>query len=863
MNRSYSAVSSLQVSCPAISHFVTRDVQPRRRRRRSFWVHALLACALWLAPSAAHAAPPTRWILAEGAANNFFTEDILIGNPNAAAVTVRITLLPQKDSGEPGDPIVIPNFQIAGTTRYTFHVNGVPNLTSGSLSAVVDCVSCAGDQGIVVERTMTWSDSRKRGGHNSQGVLAPANDWFLAEGTVGFFQTFILIANPDPAQTAQVEVTYLREFSGPLVQTFTMGPNTRRTIYVNGGVDINGTNTFLDQPFSTAVHSANGVGLVVERAMYWNGFEGGHEATAVTNASTTWLFAEGATGGPSTFFWDTFLLLANPGDVDANVTLTFFRDAGVPVTCQAVVGAHRRKTIYTNNLDDAAQQLTCDNPGFMKSASFSTKIVSTRPIVAERAMYWTSNGNTWIDGHDTPGVTAEAPKWAFGEGAEGHIDDSGINYNSFFLFSNSSGAPVPLKATFMREDGTGVVKQYTIQPQSRFTLPTQTVLEISNQKFSAYFESENGTSFVAERAVYWGDGYYGGHGSTGTPWDGAIATPPPVNLTPVVVATGIAPNHGPVAGGTQVTISGTGFTSATTVQFGSVQAAVTVNSANTLTAISPAAAAGAVNVTIANPGWPVTTVPAGFTYDAPVQTGPFTTADVSLAFGDSITFGTTTRLVTDPNSGFKTIVADSTTSYGERLRVLMSDRYRNQNITMNVRGVPGECVTRACGPDTWGVQRLPTQLTAAQDLVIIMQGVNDLNNGFSIDSIITGLRQMILTARSAGKPVIICGLTPVKARETDPTADPTFWKANPFQVAALNKRIEDLKTELNVPRVDMFNAFGGGDYNTPLACNGSSSCRALLSPDGLHPSAAGYQKMAEAIFQKIQANFEFTAPVTH
>jgi lysophospholipase L1-like esterase len=866
MNRSDSAVVPLQVPCPAVSYFVTRDARPRRRNGRVRWIHALLASVLWLAPAAAHAAPTptTRWILAEGAANDFFTEDILIGNPNAAAVQVKITLLPQDDSGNPGTPIVIPNFQVNATSRYTFHVNAVPNLTSGSLSAVVECASCTGDQGIVVERTMTWSDSRKRGGHNSQGVLTPSTDWFLAEGTVGFFQTFVLIANPDPTQTAQVEVTYLREFSGPLVQTFTMGPNTRRTIYVNGGVDIGGTTTFFDQPFSVAVHSANGVGLVVERAMYWNGFEGGHEATAVPTASTTWLFSEGATGGPSSFFWDTFLLLANPGNADAQVTLTFFRDAGVPVTCQAVVGAHHRKTIYTNNLGDAAQQLTCDAPALMKSAAFSTKIVSTQPIVAERAMYWTSNGNVWIDGHDTPGVTEEASKWAFAEGDEGHIDESGINYNSFFLFSNSSGAPVPLKATFMREDGTGVVKQYTIQPQSRFTLPTQTVIEVSNQKFSAFFESENGATFVAERAVYWGDGYYGGHGSTGTPWTGTIATPPPVNLTPVVVATGIAPNHGPLAGGTQVTISGSGFTSATTVLFGTVQAAVSVNSANTLTAISPAAAqAGAVNVTIANPGFPITTVPAGFTYDAPVVTGPFTTADVSLAFGDSITFGTTTTLFTDPNSGFQTIFPGSTTSYGERLRVLMSDRYRNQNITVNVRGVPGECVTRDCGQGTWGTQRLPTQLTPAQDLVIIMQGVNDLNNGFSIDSIINGLRTMILTARNAGKPVIICSLTPVKARETDPNADPVFWKANPFQVTALNRRIEDLKTELNVPRVDMFNAFGGGDFNSPMACNGSASCRALLSPDGLHPNAAGYQKMAEAIFQKIQSNFEFIAPVTH
>ena len=35
-----------------------------------------------------------RWYLAEGAANTFFNETILIGNPNAAPANVTIRLLP-------------------------------------------------------------------------------------------------------------------------------------------------------------------------------------------------------------------------------------------------------------------------------------------------------------------------------------------------------------------------------------------------------------------------------------------------------------------------------------------------------------------------------------------------------------------------------------------------------------------------------------------------------------------------------------------------------------------------------------------------------------------------------------------------
>jgi lysophospholipase L1-like esterase len=834
------------------------------RMKCSLGVSRLLQvpCLLLLVPAVLHASPvPTRWILAEGAANSFFTEDILIGNPSAAAVSVQITLLPQSDSGLPGTPIVIPAFPVMATSRYTFHVNSVPNLTSGSVSAVVECTTCSGDQGIVVERTMTWSDVRKRGGHNSQGVLAPATSWFLAEGTTGFFQTFVLIANPDPTQTANVQVTYLREFSGPLVQTFTMGPNTRKTLYINQGVDTGGASpVFISEPFSTVVTSTNNVGLVVERSMYWNNFEGGHEATGVPTADKTWLFSEGATGGNSAFFWDTYLLLANPGNADAHIQMTFFRDAGAPVNCTGSVAAHHRKTIHANFLEDPVQELTCDQPAALRSAAFSTKVVSAdQPIIAERAMYWTSNNITWVDGHDTPGVNEEAAKWAFAEGDERYIDESGVLYNSYFLFSNSGTSPLPLKATFMREDGTGVVKEYTIAPQSRFTLQTSTILELSNQTFAAFFESTNGATFVAERAVYWGDGYYGGHGSTGTPWPGTIATPPPPNLSPTVMAANILPNHGPLAGGTQVTIQGGNFTGSTTVKFGTVPAAsVTVTSEDRLTAVTPAGtAAGAVDVTVSNPNYPITTVPNGFTYDKPLPTGPFTSADNSLAFGDSITYGTTTTLFTDPSSGFQSLLVSRATPYGERLRVMMSDRYRNQNIAVDVEGAPGECVTQGCAAATaGGVNRLPTTLNSAQDLVIILEGVNDMAGDFDPGPVIDGLRTMVNTARAAGKAVILCGLTPVKAMETMPDADPTFWKTNPYRIADLNSRIEALKNELNIPRVDMFGAFGGGNFTMPTACNASNACKALLSPDGLHPNDAGYQRMAEAIFAAIQANFE-------
>ena len=71
----------------------------------------------------------------------------------------------------------------------------------------------------------------------------------------------------------------------------------------------------------------------------------------------------------------------------------------------------------------------------------------------------------------------------------------------------------------------------------------------------------------------------------------------------VPTVTSIAATSGPTAGGTAVTIGGTGFTGATAVTIGGVAAtAVTVQNATTITATTPAHAAGVVNVAVTTPG---------------------------------------------------------------------------------------------------------------------------------------------------------------------------------------------------------------------------------------------------------------------
>ena len=72
---------------------------------------------------------------------------------------------------------------------------------------------------------------------------------------------------------------------------------------------------------------------------------------------------------------------------------------------------------------------------------------------------------------------------------------------------------------------------------------------------------------------------------------------------PVPAVTGVSPGSGPSPGGNPVTVTGTGFTGASAVTFGTNPAAsFTVNSDTSITATVPAGAVGIDDVTVTTPG---------------------------------------------------------------------------------------------------------------------------------------------------------------------------------------------------------------------------------------------------------------------
>ena len=101
--------------------------------------------------------------------------------------------------------------------------------------------------------------------------------------------------------------------------------------------------------------------------------------------------------------------------------------------------------------------------------------------------------------------------------------------------------------------------------------------------------------------------------------------------------TSINPTSGSTAGGTSVTITGTSFVSGATVKLGGTAATnVNVNSSTTITATTPAHAAGAVDVVVTNPDAQVGTLAGGFTYVTPVPTVTSITPDIGPTSGNTL-----------------------------------------------------------------------------------------------------------------------------------------------------------------------------------------------------------------------------------
>jgi autotransporter-associated beta strand protein len=435
------------------------------------------------------ATAPT-YLLAEGATGAFFDEDVLIANPSTTDAPVMLTFM--KEDGS----LVFAHRTVPAQSRLTVHVDAIPGLEATSAS--VEVKSDAGLP-LVVERTMFW-DASHYGGHTTNAVEQPRTNWWLAEGSQGFFDTYILIVNPNDAGVT-VQATFARETGGPVFRTYSIGPRSRFTIYAGDDAAL------VNQSFGALISST--LPVVVERAMYFGStgqrlWAGGHVNVGLPTPTPapTWFHAEGATGS----FFNTFILVSNLGPFAAQVTLDFLLETGDVITRSKTVPGSTRVTINPATEDPR-----------LENAAFSTVVRSNRGIVSERSMYWPGEVTPFGEGHNSGGIPATRTTWGLAEGRVGGSHD----FQTYILLANPESTAAEVTITYLREGSPPFAKTYTVPPRHRFNVDiARDVPELRNESFGARIEVTNGIPIAVERSMYWnanGVFWAGGTNALGTP----------------------------------------------------------------------------------------------------------------------------------------------------------------------------------------------------------------------------------------------------------------------------------------------------------------------------------------------------------
>jgi YVTN family beta-propeller protein len=409
------------------------------------------------------------YLLAEGSTGVFFDMDILLANPNLEATPVTLRFLKE------GGAVVTQDRLLPATSQTVIRVDEIAGLEGAAMSTVVTSPS---GRPVIVERTMRWGASGY-GSHTDKASSGAATHWYFAEGAQGFFSTYFLLVNPQTtANTARV--TYLRGSEPPFVQEYALEPQSRKTIGASDHPELRdrefGAVIVFDQPG------------MAERAMYFGAqplWVGGHASAGVVGPSTQWFLAEGATG---TYF-TTFVLLANPTDVDAHATVTYLPASGASVAVPVTIPAGRRVTYNIAEQDPS-----------LRDAAVATRVESDQPLIVERAQYWPGTPDGWQEAHNSFGVNEAGARWGLAEGRVGGPSSD----QTYILLANPGTTPAEVTMTFLRTGGTTIVKSFTVPATSRFNVgvngPGSHVPELANESFGTIVESTQ--PIVVERSLY-------------------------------------------------------------------------------------------------------------------------------------------------------------------------------------------------------------------------------------------------------------------------------------------------------------------------------------------------------------------------
>lgn len=170
-------------------------------------------------------APRASWFFAEGATGAYFDTFLLVANPHAEDVTIRITyMLP--DGGTRQELFVL-----GRQSRFNIWVDTRPGLENTAFSARVDVLN---GKTVFAERAMWWSGSAASWyeGHVSAGAEAAGTQWVVSQGIdggPGAYETYVLVANVGKS-AASVQVDVVAEDGASDTQSISVAPESRMNL---------------------------------------------------------------------------------------------------------------------------------------------------------------------------------------------------------------------------------------------------------------------------------------------------------------------------------------------------------------------------------------------------------------------------------------------------------------------------------------------------------------------------------------------------------------------------------------------------------------------------------------------------------
>jgi lysophospholipase L1-like esterase len=139
-------------------------------------------------------------------------------------------------------------------------------------------------------------------------------------------------------------------------------------------------------------------------------------------------------------------------------------------------------------------------------------------------------------------------------------------------------------------------------------------------------------------------------------------------------------------------------------------------------------------------------------------------------------------------------------------------------------------------------QELPVAADAAPTLAAVWLGVNDIQQNVPLDVFTTNLTGVLSGLRQSDAKLFVANIPDLRLLPAFNSRDSAALDA---QVRSWNAAIARIAREQGATLVDLYTAWGD--------VKDAKERAALVSADGLHPTSAGYSRLAELFWQAIEA----------